>query len=1377
MMQLVFSVRYYPVDPTAEDPIIRTQMYWQVKRDFVDARLPCTPEIAVQLSAYIAQAELCDWLEPREEYLLTLGLHNQEFENLKENIVEQHKKFKGMTPIEAMTEFLDIASRLDFYGMIFFEVKCEEKMPYVLGLSPHGVFLCKEFMIAQSYTWNRLVQVAYKGKRFTLKVTGKWASGSSKPTSVHYDVDSNRTCRELYLTVIEYINFYKESFKMKVPLKGPTQIKIPSSVSTEMLSQVLLKSIENEEERRERERGKGQLQRSLSLPRDTINKLSTTSNPLKPSHPLNSALRPLTVTSTIGPSAHSQERNEEGVSDPSPLSSSQRLDSVESEDDSVHDSLLDLADNLGEDEDEGDVVHLKHERSNSNPEVLIHSAQSQSIEGLGRRGTTASSVSPVGGEEGTSAQKKKNLLMLQKWMKDQQKKDLDDSVTSPQTDPDESNATKAEANSQQSTSSSSLSPSNGYRLLVKKGTPSPPLHKRSSSPYYRPNSAAASSSHHIEDLYSIPRPSPSPGFLRRPHPFSRHHSARSEFLIPSRCSSASHNDYDIPRSLLDLRPVSSQGVSSLTAAQSENSLIGQTSTSAHSLSSIPGAIGGVIDQINALKDEYPDYDIPKPHVKSYPDYDIPKPHKKFSTKESSEVERGDSEEGKVRKEVEERESEETDGPTHALSFGVLDSIMAGIDDNVAAAQQKTSSSSLPSLIDPASNENTFTKDKPIKHIREHSTPIILEAGKREEEGKKKEPVYDHLAAKIALQQLIADGIVKKEDDGGATGQNQQVKEASVDSLQIEATPHIDEKTEALPNEENRSTGSKVSLPELHEVQPLVNEEKKPPLKEEDSKMEENKIEKSKAKKPVPPPPPPSHLADLAMKLDDKEGGMNEKKDSKTRLPNLPFDPQFFARQTALEKGKTPQELPPEVARFMSWVKTGTVPPPSPPPKPPGSAVSPSNSKRNDKLKVKDADGSLEKKKKKSISPIIKRKVTPPVKESKDQQQSKTKETAASPSKEGAIKDIKTPTKQPFQPKEPIYHEIPDPKKESANATTPAAGGETNTQPHGGQSLQQQQQQALSLSGAGVSKKGAEKENKGVPPGAAHFRKDTSLPIIQNTGGVDDSEPPDRFTGKRSKSFNARRPLEIKLPPPTTVGEESIPNSPSFYTGNPQAGAMPSSIDPAEGDKSKLKETLDQIDANSLPQHHNVVNWVQGAQRFWEDTGDSGDKGLSRAKSISRPPLPSAPHNRSLSLSHSFHNKSGQQLVRGPPLQQQQQQAPGGRGGKDFKDHVYEDPDTLLSSSLKDRKATEPLHFASNSLHKQQQGGGSGRIPTHPSSLQHQASQPSGLQYHQSIGGIEGKFFTTGRSRAQSQASSYLRRPYITREHKSSSGGTVYATDV
>ena len=838
----------------------------------------------------------------------------------------------------------------------------------------------------------------------------------------------------------------------------------------------------------------------------------------------------------------------------------------------------------------------------------------------------------------------------------------------------------------------------------------------------------------------------------------------------------SHNDYDIPRSLLDLRPVSSQGVSSLTAAQSENSLIDQTSASAHSLSSIPGAVAGVVNQITALKDEYPDYDIPKPHLKSYPDYDIPKPHKKFSTKEP--LEGGDTEQRKVNssKEEEERDREETDGPAHALSFGVLDSIMAGIDDNVAAAQQKTSSSSLPSLIDPAGNETMCIKDKPIKHQREHSTPIILEVGKREEKEKKKEPVYDHLAAKIALQQLIADGIVKKGGDGGVAEQNQQVKDASVESLKIEATPQIDEKIEVLPNEENTSTRSKVSLPELPEVQPLVNEEKKGAKEEEDSKKEENKIEKSKAKKPVLPP---SHLADLAMKLNGKEGGLEERKDSKTRLPNLPFDPQFFARQTALEKGKTQDQLPPDVARFMSWVKTGTVPPPSPPPKPPGTLVSPPNSKPTDKLKVKDAlktkdaEGSSEKKKKKSISPIIKRKVTPPVKESKDHQS----ETGTSPSKdlEGTTQDTKTPTKQPFRPKEPIYHEIPDPKTESANATTAAAagGGEVDTQTHAAQSLEQQQEEAPAGSGAGVSKKGAEKENKRVPPVATHFRKDTSLPIIQNTG-VDESELPDRFTGKRSKSFNARRPLEIKLPPPTAVGEESIPNSPSFYTSNPHAGTMPST-DPSEGNKSKLKEHLDQIDANSLPQHHNVVNWVQGAQRFWEDTGGPGDKGLSRAKSISRPPLPSAPHNRSLSVSHSFHNKLGQQLVRGPPRPPQQQA--GGRGGKDFKDHVYEDPDTLLSSSLQDRKATEPLHFPSNSLHRQQQGGGSGRIAPHPSSLQHQVSQPSGLQYHQSMGGIDGKFFTTGRSRAQSQASSYLRRPYITREHKSSSGGTVYATDV
>lgn len=205
-------------------------------------------------------------------------------------------------------------------------------------------------------------------------------------------------------------------------------------------------------------------------------------------------------------------------------------------------------------------------------------------------------------------------------------------------------------------------------------------------------------------------------------------------MIPSRGSS--HNDYDIPRSLIDLRNVnntctnggsSTRPASSVTGARSESSLLTGNESSfgggganhappSHqaSLSSIPA-----VNQISCLRDEYPDYDIPRPQSKDYPDYDIPKPHK--------------------------------NDERSALSFGVLDSVMAEIDDHVAASQK--TSSSLPSLID------RDTLPPSSQHIREHSTPAMngMYTGNTDSNP---DPAYDHLAAKIALRQLIADGIIQ-----------------------------------------------------------------------------------------------------------------------------------------------------------------------------------------------------------------------------------------------------------------------------------------------------------------------------------------------------------------------------------------------------------------------------------------------------------------------------------------------------------------------------------------------------------------------------------------------------------------------------------------
>lgn len=297
----------------------------------------------------------------------------------------------------------------------------------------------------------------------------------------------------------------------------------------------------------------------------------------------------------------------------------------------------------------------------------------------------------------------------------------------------------------------------------------------------------------------------------------------------------------------------------------------------------------------------------------------------------------------------------------------------------------------------------------------------------------------------------------------------------------------------------------------------------------------------------------------------------------------------------------------------------------------------------------------------------------------------------------------TPTKV-CQPKEPIYHEIIE-SKQSIIHESPLKRIEpllANNLPSN----------VIVTSDTTDTKEGG-KENKLSPS----LKKKQSVPLIPNallTTVANDNADLPQFSGKRCHSFNIRRPLQVKLAPPS-LGEESIPNSPSFYTANPLAGTMPMTNDESQS-KQGFKEHLNEIGVTNPVQHHHVVsNWIKGTQRIWDG---------------STLPLQPKPHpqNRPLPTSQSVQNRLGQL----PPVKSSFETDQS----NSFKDHVYEDPDVLLKSTLLQRKTTEPILL--NPI-----------LQTHSHSL---------------------------RSRSQSHTAA-VRRPYITREHKSSSGNTLYATDV
>ena len=235
---------------------------------------------------------------------------------------------------------------------------------------------------------------------------------------------------------------------------------------------------------------------------------------------------------------------------------------------------------------------------------------------------------------------------------------------------------------------------------------------------------------------------------------------------------------------------------------------------------------------------------------------------------------------------------------------------------------------------------------------------------------------------------------------------------------------------------------------------------------------------------------------------------------------------------------------------------------------------------------------------------------------------------------------------------------------------------------------------------------------------------------------------DRLKWQSSSTRHPPRHIAIQ-PQYEPNDDESIPNSPSFYTKNPEAATMPDSSAKQHQTQRQqhghehgqshhfFKDHLTSLDSSAPPGGHNrVMNWMQHGT-VWDPVlmsqPGTGMGGL--------PPLPPVQLERSVSMSHSVHSQLssyrggvGKRLV--DPLAAAQQNQ-----SSKFQDHLYEDPDHVKS-------------VVQNSM----MGVGS-------MSTKGVAALPR------------------VRSLPRSNNPSLTSLPYVTRELSSKSGSTMYATDV
>lgn len=415
-----------------------------------------------------------------------------------------------------------------------------------------------------------------------------------------------------------------------------------------------------------------------------------------------------------------------------------------------------------------------------------------------------------------------------------------------------------------------------------------------------------------------------------------------------------------------------------------------------------------------------------------------------------------------------------------------------------------------------------------------------------------------------------------------------------------------------------------------------------------------------------------------------------------------------------ERGLDNAQLPPQVARFMSWVKTGTM-----------NADEPSKTTPSPET---------------SSSNLLQRRSS---KEDKFPSPPSTKE-------------------QPQPHHEPIYHEITNKLVSKLNPSLPQVeNGHKTSSPDSrvldsspsGQQLHNGNPESVSVS----------EDSEKSTPGSAHSinevaiempykssnetqEKENEVQLQKNSSSQQPSmikreasmpagvHPGSVIGHKRWHSFNTRRPLQIKLETPPLVqssGDESIPNSPSFYTRNRVAATMPLTRPSTgtDGQESRhlFHEQLTKLDSGVPGRHNRVVSWMKGARKFWEADGLSKTTPAPTTQtSTSKPQL--------LQVSQSVHSHLGQTIRNGGNKTGLQDKTGMPNQSNKFKDHLYEDPDIVLQSSFKQRKATEPYVQT---------------LTSYPYYRAHQAA-----------------------------ASTHQRVPYVTREfQRSADGGSVYATDV